>query len=679
MFQIANELIFKNANQVVLTRVIVNQIKENTYEKMKWAKVKQPDQNLVNQLIYSSGISEKIAIMTLQKGFDSVQEAERFLIPQIDHLNDPYLLKGMKKAVQRIVLAAKNHQKVVIYGDFDVDGITSVSMLYMALKDYFKTIAYYIPDRKTEGYGLSKKGIDRFIDEKFDLLITVDCGISNYDLIQYANKNHIDVIVCDHHLPPEKLPPALAILNPKQKDCIYPCKELCGCGVAYKLLTALGLEFNIPTNKIYSYLDLVALATTCDMVPLLDENRVICHFGLRCINKKMRLGLLPFKEVIKNKKVDSVDLGFKMGPRLNAAGRVSHSHKAVELLISQQLVHAHERFQEIEQFNQRRKRVGRRCFSEAKKKLLKKFHQIDDNRMSLSADNFFQNPKHTTLYQKIYSDKYWSVGGQYRIKSQSPLKFKAPLTQSITQSLDQSWRFKKLGIKPFGAKKTTFVYHPNWERGVFGITANEMVNKWAYQPTVILSDSNSKVSGSARSTESINIHQVLSRCSPYLDSYGGHKAAAGMTLRKENLEQFEIAFENAVCDQYSDPIVEKVKYFAIDLEFGEIDLEFYHQLQKLAPFGMENQEPIFRTKNCRDTGNSKVVGNKKNHLQVDLIDASRNRIKGIGFHLSSKKRYLDGPVSIYYTLGINMFWGNPEIQIKLIDIQSQRDEIETKI
>lgn len=644
---------------------------------MRWTKAKQPNQNLVNQLIYFLGIPEKLAIMTLQKGFRSVQEAENFLNPRIDDLHDPYLLKGMKKAVQRIKLAAKNHQKVIIYGDFDVDGITSVSMLYLALKDHFQTLEYYIPDRKTEGYGLSKKGIDQFVNEKFNLLITVDCGISDCELIQYANENHLDVIVCDHHLPPEKLPPALAILNPKQRDCPYPYKELCGCGVAYKLLTALGPEFNIPINKIYSYLDLVALATTCDMVPLQGENRVICHFGLRCINKKIRTGLLPFLEVMENKKVGSGDLGFKIGPRLNATGRVSHSHKAVELLISQNIEQANEIFQEIEQLNQRRKKMGSRCFSEAKKKLLKKHHQTDENGILKSADKFHHNQNPPGLYRRIYSNKHLLVSEQRRIRSKSPSKWNASLNQSITQSINQNWRFKKLGVKPFGARKTTFVYHPSWERGVFGIIANDMINKWAYKPTIVLSDSNSKVSGSARSIQAINIHQVLSMCSPYLDSYGGHTAAGGMTLQKENIGKFEMTFENVVCDLSKGQAFEKIKHFAIDLEFGEIDLEFYNQLQKLAPFGMENQEPIFRTKNCRDTGASKIV--KNHHLKVELMDASRSRIKGIGFNLSNRKRLLDGPVTIYYELIKNTYWGYPEIEIRLIDLHSQKVKNEATI
>ena len=643
---------------------------------MKWAKVNSPNKNLVNELIYSLGIPEKMAIMTLQKGFDSVKEAENFLVPQINHLYNPYLLKGMKKAVQRIVLAAKNHQKVLIYGDFDVDGITSVSMLFMALKNHFRTLDYYIPDRKTEGYGLSKKGIDRLIAKNFNLLITVDCGISNYGLIHYANENHIDVIVCDHHLPPEKLPPALAILNPKQRDCPYPFKDLCGCAVAYKLLTALSSEFNIPINKTYSYLDLVALATICDMVPLLGENRVICHFGLRCINKKTRIGLLPFLEVLKHKKVDSGDLGFMIGPRLNATGRISHSHKAVELLISQDIEQANIIFPEVEQLNQRRKTMVKQSFSEAKNNVLKKHHQMDE-KASLKRNQWFDEPKSRSVYQNIYSDKSIAVFKQRIKKYQSPLRLNCPLVHSIRQPINQNWRFKKLGVRPFGTRKTTVVYHPNWERGVLGITANDMINKWAYKPTIILSDSNSKVSGSARSVQAINIHQALSKCSPYLDSYGGHKAAAGVTLRKENMEKFESAFENAVCDLSSGQIVEKVKYFAVDLEFGEIDLEFYNQLQKLAPFGMENQEPVFRTKNCRDTGNSRIV--KDHHLKVDLVDASRNRIGGIGFHLSNRKRFLNAPVTIYYKLDLNTYWSPPEIQIKLIDIQSQNDSIGTEI
>ena len=643
---------------------------------MNWIQQKQPDNEILHQVIQSTGLSRKMAILMLQKGFKSSNEVENFLTPRIEHLHEPYLLKGMEIAVNRLIEAREKSQKIMIYGDFDVDGISSVSMLYLALKDHFDELEYYIPDRKTEGYGLSKIGVDKAIDEKFSILLTVDCGISNYNLIQYAQENQVDVIVCDHHLPPEKIPPALAILNPKQADCKYPFKDLCGCGVAYKLLSALAPKLDIPIRKIYAYLDLVALATGCDMVPLVGENRVLCHYGLRCINKKIRIGLIPF--FAKNTRIVMQDLYFKVGPKINTVGRVAHSHKAVELLTCGNINEAMIIFKEIVQLNEQRKKIGTKCLHHAKKLLMNEYHEITKENDWTPHNSISKLPGRNGLYKVIYSPLTNPLTKKLTSKAHLISIKKLPVSNSITTLPITNYCYGRLGVKPIASRNTVVIYHHSWTRGVSGLVATRLIEQWAYKPTIVLCASNDEIVGSGRSCDGINIHQALTKCKKHLTSFGGHQAAAGIVLKKSNINNFASEFEDTVTKLLNDQKLEKVKTYALDLEFSELNLDFYNQVQKLSPFGIGNEEPIFRTKGCRDNGLSKLVGKSQlnKHLQANLIDASKHRKKGIAFSMAKKYNLLNkGPVDVFYTLSLNTYWGPPpEVEMNIIDIQPHMSE-----
>lgn len=636
---------------------------------MKWEPKIKPASQLINEFVYELQISPILAHLIAQNNVNNIEAATNYLKPSLEKLHDPYLMKDMNIAVDRIIRAYQSREKVMLYGDFDVDGITSIAMLYMSLNDHFDNLKYYIPDRKSEGYGISDKGINFAAENGISLLITVDCGIRDVSPIKKANQLGIEVIVCDHHIAPEILPPAFAILNPKQKNCDYPFKDLCGCGVAFKLLQALAPHLNISRDKILKYLDLVAIATTCDIVPIRGENRIMSHFGLLSLNSEMRPGLFPFRKLIKGK-VKMKDINHKIGPRINATGRVDHSHRAVELLTCHYVNRSIQLYERINELNDKRRKLADQYFRTALQKL-KEEYSVKDKCMLFP-------------HRSVTSKSYQPANNIYS-PIHLPLKRNYAETNIITKTTRDSSLFNlidPLSLPHYGQpyksnivtksrrSPITFIYGPNWNRGVLGIIAARLIEKYAYKPTIVFSNSNGDIVGSGRTTEGFDIHRAIKECEMYLNKYGGHSTAVGMSLQKSHLEAFRKKLEIAVETQNVEQLSEKSMSYSLDLEFSQINRELYEQIQQIAPFGSCNEEPIFRTVGCIDSGYTRVVGKQEiKHLKFDLKDGARNRIRGIGFGMGNKLDLVkNGPITIYYTLTLNGYWNPPEVEIEVIDL-----------
>lgn len=641
------------------------------YLNMKWAPKIKPATQLLNKLVHELQISPILAHLIAQNNVNNLETATNYIRPSLENLHDPYLMKDMNIAVDRILKAYQSREKVMLYGDFDVDGITSIAMLYLILNNHFENLKYYIPDRKSEGYGISEKGINCAKENEVSLLIVVDCGIRDVSQIKRANQLWIDVIVCDHHIVPEILPPAFAILNPKQKNCDYPFKDLCGCGVAFKLLQALSPHLNISREKILKYLDLVAIATTCDIVPIRGENRIMTHYGLLILNSEMRPGLFPFRKLIKGR-VKIKDISHKIGPRINATGRVDHSHRAVELLTCQYVNSSVLLYDRINELNDKRRSLAEQYFRIALKNLKEEYYVKDGNTLlpnisltskSLQPNNNIYSPIHLPLKENYNKPNIITKN----IRADGLFNLIDSLNLTLYGQADKNNIVAKSLRSPI-----TFVYGSNWQTGVLGIIASRLIEKYAYKPTLVFSNSNGEIVGSGRSIEGFDIHRAVKECGMYLNKYGGHPTAVGMSLQKSNMEAFRKKLEIVVESQNIEQLPEKSMSYSIDLEFGQINRELYDEIQLLAPFGSCNEEPIFRTVGCIDSGYTKVVGKQEvKHLKFDLKDGARNRIRGIGFGMANKLDIIkNGPVTIYYTLTLNGYWNPPEVEIEVIDLVS---------
>ena len=438
----------------------------------KWVIKERGDSGLVKQLAGDLGVSESLANLMVQRKITTPGEARKFFNPSLDYLHDPFLMKDMNRAVDRLSGAIKKGEKILVYGDYDVDGTTAVALVYSFLKKNNANVDYYIPDRYKEGYGVSFQGIDFAFNNNFKVVISLDCGIKAVEKIQYAKSKGLDVIICDHHYPGDEIPKALAVLDPKQPGCDYPYKELSGCGVGFKLIHAYSKIHSIPFSEIANYLDLVAVSIASDIVPITGENRVLAYFGLKQLNEAPRTGL---KEIIREAEVSRVltieDVVFKIGPRINAAGRMETGSKAVELLISDDPKVAAAISKEINCFNIERRNIDRSITTEA-------MRMISENQRSVNS-------------------------------------------------------------------KTTVLFNPQWKKGVIGIVASRLIETY-YRPTVILTESNGFATGSARSVQGYDLYQAIEACSDLLESFGGHMFAAGLTLKKENIEPFIERFEQFV-------------------------------------------------------------------------------------------------------------------------------------
>ena len=554
------------------------------------------DEEKVEALQRSLTISKVLCKILMQRGIDTFDKAKNYFRPQLSHLHDPFLMKDMDKAVDRILSAIKENEKILVFGDYDVDGTTSVACMYRFLKKKLQpqNIEFYIPHRYREGYGISKMGIDFAKENNFMLIISLDCGIKSIDLIAYAKTLGLDFIVCDHHLPDDVLPPAIAILNPKQKDCNYPYKELCGCGVGFKLITALSQRLNIPENEYLSYLDLVATAIAADIVPLTGENRALAFYGLKKINENPCAGIKALMQLSGVKTKFSINnVVFIIAPRVNAAGRMDDARKAVLMFVEDD------------------------------------FNNALEYAEMLHSDNIDRKDADSTI------------------------------TEEALSIID--------GDEILMKRKSTVLFRSHWHKGVVGIVASRLIEKY-YRPTVVLTQSGEVVSGSARSVTGFNLYEAIHACREHLIGYGGHFAAAGLTMLPGSVEAFSNKFEEIVESIIEPHLLIPEIIIDAEINFKNLTKGFYNIITQMEPFGPENMRPVFITKNVVDTSWSKIV--KEQHVRF-IVKQDNIIFTGIGFNMADKFYLLqmNKPLDIVYTLDENEWNGEKHLQLKVIDIR----------
>ena len=533
-----------------------------------------------------------IASLLLQRGITSFEEARAFFNPSLADLHDPFLMKDMDKAVERILLAISSEQPILIYGDYDVDGTCSVAVLYLFLSAIYPNVFTYVPDRYREGYGVSSQGIDFADDNQIPLIITLDCGIKSHERVAYARQRRIDMIITDHHTPSETLPEALAVLNPKRADCSYPYKELCGCGIGFKLVQALCKTLDFSPETAYKYLDLVALATCADIVPLIGENRILVHTGLQLINQQptevMQLLLASAK-----RPVEVRDLVFVAAPRINAAGRMEHAEKAVRFLIGRDL----DKATELEYLNTQRKTTDEQITEQA-------------------------------------------------------------LCMILSQGEEEA--------------PATVVFSQDWHKGVIGIVASRLIETY-YRPTIVFTQSGDVLAASARSVKGFNLYEALCECKDELIQFGGHTAAAGMTLRPENYERFKQKFQEVVERTLPQELRSPKLILSGKLPLSDITYTFYRCLQRFAPFGPKNMTPVFYAHGVL-AKEVRRVGKDFSHLRMILTDLKSNHdFVAVGFGLAPQKELIESgqPLTIAYQLTENSWQGRTSLELVVKDVRRQ--------
>ena len=570
----------------------------------RWVLNQVADEQQINDLSDALGYSKILCNLLIQRGITNKNDAQSFFNPKIEDLHDPFLMKDMDKAINRLNLAVKNKEQILIYGDYDVDGTTSVALVYSFLKNYCSNIDYYIPDRYKEGYGVSLKGIEYAEENKYTLIIVLDCGVKAIEKVAYAKEKGIDIIICDHHTTGDTLPNAVAVLDPKRPDCNYPCEHLSGCGVGFKLIQAYCQSNNIPLENIYKLLDLVCVSIASDIVPIIGENRILASFGLQRLNTEPCVGLKTICNLANIEKDLTInDIVFKIGPRINAAGRVESGRQSVELLVVDD--------------KKRSKRIGSRI------------DDINDHRKKID---------HNITDEALFN-----------IENSSDLQ----------------------------NKKSTVLFNTKWHKGVIGIVASRLIETY-YRPTIILTESNGvegMATGSARSVEGFDLYNAISECSEYLENYGGHKYAAGLTLKTENIEKFTKKFNDYVARTISDDILTPQIKVDAEISFDDIDFDFLEKLLEFAPFGPGNLSPVFVTRDVVDYGASKVVGKNKEHLKLLITDTPRSKypksINAIGFGMGDlyPRIHKGEKFDICYALQENVYMGKREIQLLVKDIK----------
>ena len=563
----------------------------------RW-KIMQPDESKVASLAQSLQINSSLCRILVARGMDDFEKAREYFRPDLSLLHDPWLMKDMDKAVNRITTAFDQKEKILVFGDYDVDGTTSVACMYTFLSRIYskELLDFYIPHRYREGYGISSQGIDFAKENGFSLIISLDCGIKSAGLIEYAGTLGIDFIVCDHHLPDIVLPKAAAILNPKQKDCNYPYKELCGCGVGFKLISALAGHFGMEDQHYLCYLDLLATAIAADIVPMTGENRIFTWFGLEKINTDPNPGLKALTRLGELKKKLSINnVVFVIAPRVNAAGRMDDARKAVQLFIEDDYDKAFGYAELLHSDNTDRKEVDSSITAEALE--------------MIRADPSFRD------------------------------------------------------------KRTTVVYKEEWHKGVVGIVASRLIENY-YRPTVVLTRSGDVLAGSARSVTGFNLYEAVHACREYLLGYGGHFAAAGLSLLPENLPAFAAKFEEVVASSIESHSLQPEIIIDSEIAFKDISLSFYNILCQMEPFGPENLRPVFIARKVMDTGYSKIV--KELHLRF-VVKQEMISFNGIGFNLAEKFDLLKDPVDLVFTIDENEWNGNTSLQLKVIDLRKSEN------
>ena len=581
----------------------------------RWVVKPQGDRSVVESLASHLGMSPVLTNLLVQRGIDTVEKAKKFFSPSLRDLHDPFLMKDMDKAVERIEKAVKAGEKVMIYGDYDVDGTTAVSLVYKFLSQIgHKNLLFYIPDRYVDGYGISIRSIDHAVRKGVTLVIALDCGIKAVEKVAYAKQKGVDFIICDHHLPAEEIPQAVAVLDPKRPDCNYPFDELSGCGVGFKLVEAYARRNRIPFREIEHLLDLLVVSIASDIVPLVDENRILAYYGLKKLNSAPSKGLLSIIKIcgLEGHNITIDDIVFKIGPRINAAGRMrmdeddenaapSGGHAAVSLLIEGNEREAMKFGDVIDSYNQDRKSIDRNVTQEA-------------------HDYVEANPE---------------------------LK----------------------------ARKSTVIYNPKWMKGIVGIVASRLIETY-YRPTVVLTKSNGFVTGSARSVVGFDLYQAVESCSDLLENFGGHMYAAGLTMREENVEAFTKRFNDYV-EKNIDPSI-LVPQVDIDSEllFSDITDEFHRQLNLFQPFGPGNSAPVFVTRGASNGGVAKLVGVECDHLRMDLMQKQKPHtvIPAIAFQQPTHFEWVRAgkPVAVCYQIVENHYRGTVSRQLRVKDIKPER-------
>lgn len=568
----------------------------------RWV-LQHTDEQLVQNLYESLRINRTLCKLLVQRGIITYEEAKKFFRPSLDeHLYDPFLMKDMDRAVERVDRAIRNKEKILVYGDYDVDGTTAVALMYSFLKDLYYDVDYYLPDRYREGYGVSFESIDWAQEHGFTLIIALDCGIKAIDKVEYAQERGIEFIICDHHRPDEQLPAACAVLDPKRLDCAYPFEELSGCGIGFKLIQAIAARQEIPFKKLLRYLDLVVVSIAADIVSITDENRLLAYYGLKLLNKSPRPGLRSLIELnTPNRQMTISDIVFTIAPRLNAAGRIDDAEHAVRLLISQEGNIAKQNADVLQEQNTKRKLIDSDITEEA-------FKLIDED-------------------------------------------------------------------IEYASRKSTVIYQSHWHKGVIGIIASRLSEKF-FRPTVVMTLSNGIVAGSARSIPGFDIYNALQSCSDLLTQFGGHKYAAGLTLKEENVKEFIARFEAEVNNTLEDHML--IPEISIDAELYARDINntFYNILKQFAPFGPGNMRPVFVMRELTDTGWSSMVGN--NHLRLSARqEGSAITLKGIGYNLGDKLQYIKsgGNFDIAFTIEENTYNNQTSLQLNLKDIKESTNQL----
>ncbi len=561
----------------------------------RW-KILTAELSKTKQLQQSLHINPALCRILTQRGITDFDNSKAFFRPQLNGLHDPYLMKDMDKAVARIDKAINLKQKILVFGDYDVDGTTSVASMYQFLCHIYNEsfIEFYIPHRYKEGYGVSKMGIDYAADNNFNLIISLDCGIKSIELVAYAHELAIDFIVCDHHLPDEELPIAVAILNPKQIDCLYPYKELCGCGVGFKLIMALAKKYGVPEEHYYCYLDLLATAIAADIVPMTGENRIMAYFGLERINNAPCAGIKALMQLAAlQKKLTISTVVFVIAPRINAAGRMDDAKKAVQLFIE------------------------------------KDFNNALALAALLHSDNFDRKEADTSITEEALA--------------------------MVTNDPEHK------------TKNSTVVYKEHWHKGVVGIVASRIIETY-FKPTIVLTRSGDIAAGSARSVPGFNLYEAIHACREHLLGYGGHFAAAGMSLLPENIPAFSLQFEEVVSKLINPDMLIPEIIIDTQVSFPDITPSFYNIICQMEPFGPENMRPVFIASNVADTGYSKIV--KELHIRFVLAQNGKT-FTGIGFNLAEKFSLVQSkkPLDIVFTLDENEWNGNTSLQLKIIDLR----------
>lgn len=583
----------------------------------RWVLKQKADATLVSGIAGLLGIENALAELLVQRGVTTFEEAKAFFRPDLSQLHDPFQLNDMDNAIKRIATARQKGEKIMVYGDYDVDGTTAVSLVYSFLKENgFENLDYYIPDRYSEGYGISFKGIDYAEKENFSLIIALDCGIKSVDKVKYASERGIDFIICDHHRPGDELPPAVAVLDAKRADSTYPFDELSGCGVGFKLIQAYAMTHNIPFGSLYKYLDLVTISIASDIVPIIGENRTLAYFGLKLINTNPRPGIeailsvaniirKPESEIEKNSEGEALifnreltisDMVFVVGPRINAAGRIESGRNSVKLLISPDMDTAAS--------------------------------------IALTINDF--NTERRTLDTQI--------------------------TQEALDIIDKDIKLRQA--------KATVVFNPEWHKGVIGIVASRLTESY-YRPTVVLTQSNGLITGSARSVKDFDVYDAIDACSDLLEHFGGHMYAAGLSMKPENLRPFSERFNAIVAASITDEMLIPEVEVDLELNLNQITPKFLRILKQFAPFGPGNMSPVFMTRGTVDSGYARIVG--KNHVKLTVYQESvrSDPYSGIAFQQGDKFDLIQQGqrMNICYHIEENEWNGVKNIQLNIKDIR----------